>query len=115
MVAKGGMVAPHGVGGSILSRPDEVHVPVLAAEVHRPLGGGLRDESQSGWIVDATLGAGGHSALLLGRFPCLRVLGSDQDDSILAVARGRLEPFHDRVRIERSRMSDLSDAVGALD
>lgn len=97
-----------------MTDPNEVHVPVLAAEVVRLLGGGRVDSSTRGWIVDATLGAGGHSALLLGRFPCLSVLGSDQDDSILALAGKRLGPFHDRVRLVRRRMSELGPDVAAL-
>jgi len=51
---------------------------------------------------------------LLGRFPDFSVLGSDQDDSILALAGKRLEPFQGRVRIVRSRMSELGEAVAAL-
>ncbi|MEZ6014106.1 MAG: 16S rRNA (cytosine(1402)-N(4))-methyltransferase RsmH [Planctomycetota bacterium] len=98
-----------------MTDPSEVHVPVLAAEVLRLLGGGRWDATTRGWTVDATLGAGGHSALLLGRFPCLRVLGSDQDDSILALAGERLGPFQDRVRIVRSRISELGDVVAGLD
>lgn len=97
-----------------MTDPDVVHVPVLAAEVLRLLGGGRGDVATRGWIVDATLGAGGHSALLLGRFPAVRVLGSDQDDSILALAGERLELFHARVRLVRARMSELDEPVAAL-
>lgn len=92
-----------------------VHVPVLAEEVARLLGGRRSSDSVSGLLVDVTLGAGGHSALLLGRFPCLRLLGLDQDPEILSIARGRLEPFHDRVRIEHARMSELTGILGELD
>ncbi|MEM8710662.1 MAG: 16S rRNA (cytosine(1402)-N(4))-methyltransferase RsmH [Planctomycetota bacterium] len=92
-----------------------VHVPVLPEEVARLLGGGRSEESLSGLLVDCTLGAGGHSKFLLGRFPRLRLLGIDQDPEILAVARERLEPFHDRVSIEHARMSELIDVLGGLD
>ncbi|WP_419190359.1 16S rRNA (cytosine(1402)-N(4))-methyltransferase RsmH [Saltatorellus ferox] len=92
-----------------------VHVPVLAEEVARLLGGGRSEESLDGLLVDCTLGAGGHSNLLLGRFPCLRLLGIDQDPEILSIARGRLEPFHDRVRIEHARMSEVTDILQSLD
>ncbi len=92
-----------------------VHVPVLLDEVARLLGGGRSIDHLDGLLVDATLGAGGHSALLLERFPCLRLLGVDQDPEILSVARGRLEPFHDRVQIEHARMSELDDLLGSLD
>ncbi|MFT5731422.1 MAG: 16S rRNA (cytosine1402-N4)-methyltransferase [Planctomycetota bacterium] len=91
-----------------------VHVPVLPDEVARLLGGGRSEESLDGLLVDCTLGAGGHSNLLLGRFPRLRLLGIDQDPEILSVARGRLEPFHDRVQIEHARMSELTGILGEL-
>ena len=92
-----------------------VHVPVLAEEVARLLGGRRSADSTSGLLVDVTLGAGGHSALLLERFPRLRLLGTDQDPEILSVARERLEPFQDRVRIEHARMSELTQVLADLD
>jgi 16S rRNA (cytosine1402-N4)-methyltransferase len=93
---------------------DSVHIPVLADEVAALLGGSGGNQRPDGWIVDATLGAGGHSAALLERFPGVRVLGTDQDPEILDVARERLEPFQDRVRLERSRISDLSRLLRKL-
>lgn len=92
-----------------------VHVPVLAEEVARLLGGRRSSDSVSGLMVDVTLGAGGHSALLLERFPRLRLLGLDQDPEILSIARERLEPFHERARIEHARMSELDGILGELD
>ncbi len=92
-----------------------VHVPVLAEEVARLLGGGRSEQTLDGLLVDCTLGAGGHSNLLLGRFPRLSLLGIDQDPEILSVARERLEPFHDRVQIEHARMSELTDLIASLD
>ncbi|MDA1264399.1 MAG: 16S rRNA (cytosine(1402)-N(4))-methyltransferase RsmH [Planctomycetota bacterium] len=98
--------------GSCVNEP--VHIPVLADEVATLLGGSGGISRPDGWIVDATLGAGGHSATLLERFPGVRVLGTDQDPQILDVARERLEPFQDRVRLERSRISELSRTLRKL-
>jgi 16S rRNA (cytosine1402-N4)-methyltransferase len=92
---------------------DDVHIPVLANEVVALLGGSGGGQA-SGWIVDATLGAGGHSALVLERFPRVRVLGTDQDPEILEHARKRLEPFGERARLERSRLSGLSQLMREL-
>jgi len=58
--------------------------------------------------VDGTLGAGGHSALLLKAMPGIHVFGVDQDPEILDLARQNLQPFGDRVRISRSRLSNLA-------
>ena len=98
--------------GSVVS--DSVHIPVLADEVAALLGGSGGNQRPDGWIVDATLGAGGHSATLLERFPGVRVLGTDQDPEILDVARERLEPFQDRVLLEQARFSDLSRLLRKL-
>lgn len=91
------------------------HVPVLPREVERLLGGGRSPETLTGLIVDATLGAGGHLAILLEAFPRLRAIGVDQDPEILAFARERLEPFSSRVSIEHARMSDLDDLLASVD
>ena len=97
------------------SSDGNVHVPVLAQEVERLLGGRRAQDDLCGLLVDATLGAGGHSALLLERFPRLRLLGVDQDPEILSIARGRLEPFQSRVRTEHARMSELDGLLESLE
>lgn len=89
-----------------------VHEPVLANEVVRALGGDAPRELE-GWIVDATLGAGGHTSRLLAALPNIRVLGIDQDPHILPHAQRILEPFERRVRIRRGRLSQLSQILDA--
>jgi 16S rRNA (cytosine1402-N4)-methyltransferase len=90
--------------------PDAVHVPVLAAEVvewiSAPLGA-----SFDGWVVDGTLGAGGHARLLLEALPRASLLGIDQDPEALEHARAALEPYRDRVRIRRARLSELGRTI----
>jgi 16S rRNA (cytosine1402-N4)-methyltransferase len=62
------------------------HVPVLVREVIDTL-----DPQPGQVIVDATLGAGGHSALLAERVgPTGRVIGIDCDREMLSLARQRL-------------------------
>lgn len=110
--------APRSLTLSVLSTMTEptsdgspVHIPVLSEEVAHLLGGRCQPDSVEGLVVDATLGAGGHSAILLERFPRLRLLGADQDPEILSVARERLELFSSRVRIEHARMSELTELL----
>ena len=86
------------------------HVPVLAREVVA-LFADLADALRKGWIVDGTLGLGGHTALLLEALPDARVLGVDQDEDALVVARERLAGFGERVRFARGRMSELEAVV----
>ncbi|MDF1836877.1 MAG: 16S rRNA (cytosine(1402)-N(4))-methyltransferase RsmH [Planctomycetota bacterium] len=91
-----------------------MHIPVLGQEVVSLLGGRSDSLKASGLIVDATLGAGGHSALLLEALAGVRVLGTDQDPEILELARKRLEPFGDRARFERARFTNLARLLRKL-
>jgi 16S rRNA (cytosine1402-N4)-methyltransferase len=88
-----------------------VHLPVLPEETlaaFAPIAEG------GGWVVDATLGAGGHSRMLLERYPSLRLLGTDQDPEILDIARKRLAPFADRIQLEQARLSELTRLIRKL-
>jgi len=44
------------------------------------------DSAASGWIVDCTLGGGGHSRALLDRYPSVRIIGIDRDPDALLQA-----------------------------
>ncbi|MFT4648534.1 MAG: 16S rRNA (cytosine1402-N4)-methyltransferase [Glaciecola sp.] len=98
----------------VVDNPSSVHIPVLGQEVVSLLGGKSDSLNASGLIVDATLGAGGHSALLLEAFAGVRVLGTDQDPEILDLARKRLEHFGERVRFERARFTNLARLLRKL-
>ncbi len=99
--------------GPDVAEDHPAHLPVLGPEVvgffARSLG-----EWAEGWIVDATVGAGGHSALLLETFPGLHVFGLDQDPEALGLAGERLARFGSRVRLERGRFSDLQVLLRGL-
>jgi 16S rRNA (cytosine1402-N4)-methyltransferase len=89
-----------------------VHVSVLRQEVLALLAGDAsRRALLCGWIVDATLGLGGHSELLLRECPGARVLGLDQDGEILELARERLAPFGERVLTRHARASQLPEIL----
>lgn len=88
-----------------------VHVPVLPEACVAAFESVARE---GGWIVDATLGAGGHSRLLLEAFPELRLLGTDQDPEILAIAQENLAPFGERVQLECCRLSELARVIRKL-
>ena len=85
------------------------HRPVLVDEVLRQL-----DPHPDGVVVDATLGAGGHAeAILEASSPSGRLLGLDRDEGALAVARARLQPFGDRVRVRQGSFADLIQHLDA--
>lgn len=95
-------------GGSMPNDPDtRVHVPVLLGEVLEGLRGEAEPERLTGWIVDGTVGAGGHASAILERFPRVRLFGADQDPEALAHARERLADYGDRVHLCHSRLSGL--------
>jgi 16S rRNA (cytosine1402-N4)-methyltransferase len=65
-----------------------------------------------GWVIDGTVGMGGHAEAILSlSAPSVRLLGLDVDRDALAQAGARLAPFGDRVRLERSSFRDLQQAA----
>jgi 16S rRNA (cytosine1402-N4)-methyltransferase len=85
--------------------PVAPHEPVLAAEVMELLRG-------KAVVVDMTLGAGGHAALLL-EAGAARVIGVDRDPEAIRIASDRLGAYGDRVQTVLARFSEVDeDAVG---
>ncbi|HZN52561.1 MAG TPA: 16S rRNA (cytosine(1402)-N(4))-methyltransferase RsmH [Methylomirabilota bacterium] len=67
-----------------------------------------------GWVIDGTVGMGGHAEAILSlSAPSVRLLGLDVDREALARARARLAPFGDRVRLGHSSFRDLREAAAA--
>ena len=87
------------------------HQPVLAAAV---LEASEQLPRENGLLIDATLGGGGHSALLLERHPGLRLIGLDQDPAARAAAAECLAPFGDRVLIEATNFADYTPPEPAV-
>ena len=87
------------------------HVPVLADAV---LAAAEQLANPEGVLIDATLGGGGHGALLLERHPGLRLIGLDQDPTAREAAAQRLAPFGDRVTIVATNFADYQPAEPAL-
>ena len=84
-----------------------VHIPVLSAQVAAAFGD-LSESLRTGYVVDATVGLGGHTEMLLTAFPWMKILGVDHDPDALEHARVRLAPFGSRVRLCRARFSELA-------
>ena len=82
------------------------HIPVLAEEVAEVLA--LPRETPAR-LIDGTVGGGGHSALLLAKFPRLEILGIDRDRRALAAAAEKCEFAADRMTLMRGDFGSLSE------
>ena len=79
------------------------HVPVLLRETLELL---VPPEPDS-LMIDATLGLAGHASAFLERYPRLRLIGVDADAEVQAIAKARLVPYGDRVRLVHAFFDDF--------
>lgn len=87
-----------------------VHIPVLSQEVIE----GLAIQS-GGWYLDATVGGGGHSALILEADANVRVLALDQDPQALQAAQQKLASYGDRVQLHHTNFADFDPGSQRFD
>jgi 16S rRNA (cytosine1402-N4)-methyltransferase len=89
------------------------HEPVMAREALD-----LLDAGRGGWFLDATIGGGGHAALILESSPDTRLIGLDQDPEAVEAATRRLAPYGERARVlegnfrDAARITELDIDVG---
>jgi 16S rRNA (cytosine1402-N4)-methyltransferase len=67
-----------------------------------------------GIYVDATLGAGGHSAVIAQRLVSGKLISLDQDERALELARENLKPWKDRVTLVKSPFSKIAEVAHEL-
>ncbi len=79
-----------------------VHQPVLPDEVLTGLA-----LKPNGYYLDATVGGGGHSRLILGADPTIQLMALDQDPEALNAARQNLAEFGDRVTFWHGNFSEF--------
>ncbi|MGD9796314.1 MAG: 16S rRNA (cytosine(1402)-N(4))-methyltransferase, partial [Acidimicrobiia bacterium] len=79
------------------------HEPVLVDKIVE-----LFAPVPTGWVIDATVGGGGHAEAILASRSDLQLLGIDQDPVALAASTERLARFGDRVTLVRSRFDRLA-------
>ncbi len=87
------------------------HIPVLRDRMAQLIAPGVSALGSNAVIVDATLGAGGHSEHFLETFEKACVLGVDRDPHALAGARERLSRFGDRFVAIQARFDDFADVA----
>lgn len=86
------------------------HYSVLAAEVMHYF-----SDCRCRYVVDGTLGAGGHSESFLLNHPEIeRLIGIDQDPVALAIAKKRLSRWEDKLYLIRGNFSELESHLKAI-
>ena len=85
------------------------HIPVLLEEVKEAFIG-----IAEGYIVDCTLGYGGHSEALLEQNLHVKLICCDQDAEAIAFSQKRLERFSDRIIFEHGNFSSVIEKYGHL-
>ena len=84
-----------------------VHKPVLLRETLEFLSPIGEPFEKNAFMVDSTLGEGGHSEAFLSRFENLRIIGLDADPKIQARAKQRLMPFGNRMSFHQGWFNDF--------
>ena len=87
----------------------ESHTPVLLEEVLQWL-----HIKPDGIYIDATLGAGGHSAAIAQKLTSGRLISLDQDERALELARENLKPWTERVTLVKSPFSRIAEVAQEL-
>jgi 16S rRNA (cytosine1402-N4)-methyltransferase len=90
--------------------PEFLHIPVLHREVIEGLA--IRPD---GHYLDATVGGGGHTALILAAAEEVRVTALDQDDQAIAAATQKLAEFGDRVTFQHSNFANFNPGETKFD
>ena len=90
-----------------MAEPEQLHEPVLLSEVLQ-----IFSDVDSGTLVDATFGMGGHSAALLNAHPEISVIGIDRDRATVEAAREKMKQFAERCSIVYGNFADIRQIVG---
>ncbi len=83
------------------------HTPVLANDVIELLQNLPENLLNEGLILDATIGGGGHSSLILEAFPELNLIGLDQDPNAIAAADKKLEIYRSRTKLKNINFANF--------
>ena len=99
---------------SPLQSLDFDHMPVMAKRVLESINTLPEKLLNGGLMIDATLGGGGHTAIVLEAHPNLKVIGLDQDATARAAAAERLALFGSRVKIIGTNFADFTPSEQSI-
>jgi 16S rRNA (cytosine1402-N4)-methyltransferase len=89
-----------------VNREANIHVSVLPNETVE-----LLNATKGGIFVDATLGLGGHTELILRAADINTVIALDQDVEAIMIAKTRLAKYGERVRFSHANFSHLRSVL----
>ncbi|MEA3512002.1 MAG: 16S rRNA (cytosine(1402)-N(4))-methyltransferase RsmH [Campylobacterota bacterium] len=78
------------------------HIPVLFNEVCD-----IFKDLNDGYVIDCTLGYGGHSLGILESNPNIKLICNDQDDEALNFSKNRLKKYQDRIIFSKGNFKDV--------
>ncbi|MEA1915239.1 MAG: 16S rRNA (cytosine(1402)-N(4))-methyltransferase RsmH, partial [Campylobacterota bacterium] len=78
------------------------HIPVLFDEVIECF-----DDLEDGFIIDCTLGYGGHSKGILEHNPNIQLIANDQDDTALNFSAQRLKEYSSRIEFNKGNFEHV--------
>ncbi len=84
------------------------HFPIMGEEILQALKDLPNEYTNTGLIIDSTLGGGGHSAKILENFPGIEIIGLDQDPIAREAASKKLLKFGSRVTIIPKNFADFT-------
>ena len=87
----------------------DYHQPIMTREVVQFL-----KPPSAGYVVDCTVGGGGHAEALLEAYPGIQLIGLDRDEEAVGVTTKRLQRFGERTRIIHSDYRRLSHVLRDL-
>ena len=90
------------------------HEPVLADEVLKSIKKLPKELLKEGLIIDATLGGGGHSGLLLENYSEIKIIGIDQDPEARKAAYQYLSNFESRIKIVDTNFANFTPPRKAI-
>ena len=94
----------------ILMTSEIPHIPVLLKEVIDFLEFSPRDKI----FLDATLGAGGHSAEVCRQFPQIQIVGIDADETAAKIAEKNLTGICNQFKIKITNFRNLEEVLSEL-
>ena len=82
------------------------HIPVLFSQTIAAF-----SQLEDGYVIDCTLGYGGHSEGILTANPRLKLIAFDRDAEAIEFSRERLSKFKDRIEIHKAKFSEILEIL----